>query len=198
MRAARSRRRHCGPVSQSTVSSPRRETISHSRSHATSASTKGKRHIGVHFQHHRARAGDGSQGVVGPQAERKITVGRRCWHNSAGNLCRHRPPWCCWRTPGWTIIAILGSGISFKRMLFPYFIAATVLCSLSLLLNNWIIPPANKTRLEFENRYIRNAFVLRAHNFHRQIKPGEYMYFESYNNAENTGYRFSYETLHRW
>jgi lipopolysaccharide export system permease protein len=93
------------------------------------------------------------------------------------------------------IIAILGSGISFRRMLFPYFIAATVLCSLSLILNNWIIPPANKTRLEFENRYIRNAFVLGAHNFHRQIKPGEYMYFESYNNADNIGYRFSYEKI---
>jgi lipopolysaccharide export system permease protein len=93
------------------------------------------------------------------------------------------------------IIAILGSGISFKRLLFPYFLAATALCTFSLLLNNWIIPPANKIRLEFENRYIRNAYFLDAHNFHRQIKPGEFMYFESYNNTDNIGYRFSYEKI---
>lgn len=93
------------------------------------------------------------------------------------------------------IIAILNSGISFRRLLFPYFIAATVLCGLSLLLNNWIIPPANKIRLEFENEYIRNAYVLKARNFHRQVKPGEFIYFESYNNVENIGYRFSYEKI---
>jgi lipopolysaccharide export system permease protein len=93
------------------------------------------------------------------------------------------------------IIAILSSGISFKRMLYPYFIAASVLCALSLLLNNWIIPPANKTRLEFENTYIRVAYVLHAHNFHRQIKPGEYIYFESYNSPDKIGYRFSYEKI---
>ncbi len=93
------------------------------------------------------------------------------------------------------IIAILNSGISFRRLLYPYMLAATVLCGLSLLLNNWIIPPANKKRLEFENVYIRNAFVLKAHNFHRQVKPGEFIYFESYNNTENIGYRFSYEKI---
>src|ERR1700741_5001491 len=53
------------------------------------------------------------------------------------------------------IIAILSSGISFKRMLLPYFIAATVLAALSFVLNGWIIPPANQKRLEFETLYIR-------------------------------------------
>jgi lipopolysaccharide export system permease protein len=93
------------------------------------------------------------------------------------------------------IVAILGSGISFRRMLFPYFIAATLLASLSFYLNGWVIPHSNEKRLSFENKYIRNPFVYRGRNVHRQIKPGEFIYIESYNNTENTGYQFSLEKI---
>lgn len=91
------------------------------------------------------------------------------------------------------IIAILGSGISFRRFLFPYMIAATVIASLSFYFNNWVIPHSTKIRLEFENRYIKNPFVYKYRNIHRQISPGNFIFFESYNNAENTGYQFSHE-----
>ena len=93
------------------------------------------------------------------------------------------------------IVAVLGSGISFKRLLLPYFIAATLLASLSFYLNGWVIPHANEKRLAFENVYIRNPYVYRGKNIHRQIKPGEYIYLESYNNNENTGYQFSFEKI---
>ena len=54
------------------------------------------------------------------------------------------------------IVAILSSGISFRRMLRPYFIAATVLALLSYYFNGWVIPHSNKVKLEFENTYIKN------------------------------------------
>ena len=38
------------------------------------------------------------------------------------------------------IVAILAGGISFKRMLRPYMLSATVLALLSLYLNNFLIP----------------------------------------------------------
>ncbi|MFI5219027.1 MAG: LptF/LptG family permease [Bacteroidia bacterium] len=91
------------------------------------------------------------------------------------------------------IVAILGSGISFKRFLLPYMIAATVIASLSFYFNNYVIPHSTKTRLEFENRYIKNPFKYVYRNIHRQISPGNFVYFESFNNTENTGYRFSHE-----
>jgi len=93
------------------------------------------------------------------------------------------------------IVAILSSGVSFRRFLLPYMLAATVLASLSFYLNNYIIPHANQKRLNFENTYIRNRFRNSDMNIHRQIKPGEYIYFESYNNFENIGSRFSYEVI---
>lgn len=93
------------------------------------------------------------------------------------------------------VVAILSSGVSFRRFLMPYMLAATVLACLSFFLNNYVIPHANQKRLSFENTYIRNKFRNSDINIHRQIKPGEYIYFESYNNFENIGSRFSYEVM---
>ena len=57
------------------------------------------------------------------------------------------------------IVAILASGISFKRLLLPYMLAATVLASISFYMNNWVLPHSNGKRIEFETRYIKNQYV---------------------------------------
>ena len=91
------------------------------------------------------------------------------------------------------IIAILNSGISFRRLLLPYFISALIIAGFSFYLAGWVIPRANVIRLNFENVYIKNPFVYKARNIHQQIKPGEFIYFESFNNFDNIGYLFSLE-----
>ncbi|HEX5003442.1 MAG TPA: LptF/LptG family permease [Bacteroidia bacterium] len=93
------------------------------------------------------------------------------------------------------IVAILASGISFRRLLLPYMVVALGLGTLSFYLNGWIIPHANKTRIAFENTYIKNPYELKARNIHRQIRPGEFIYLESYNNIDKTGFRFTYEKI---
>ena len=91
------------------------------------------------------------------------------------------------------IIAILGSGVSFRRMLMPYMAAAGFLACLSLYLNNFVIPHSNKERLAFEAQYIKNPYVFSGRHVHRQITPGQFIYFESYNNQDRIGYQFSFE-----
>jgi len=71
--------------------------------------------------------------------------------------------------------------------------AAAVIAALSLYLNNYVIPIANKERLAFENVYVRNRFVFKYRNIHRQLDKGNFVYFESFNNFDNTGYRFTNE-----
>lgn len=93
------------------------------------------------------------------------------------------------------IISILASGVSFKRFLLPYFISATVLAILSFYLNNFLIPDANKARLDFEEQYIRNQFKNDDKNIHIQLDDSSYAYLESYNNWANIGYKFSLETI---
>ncbi|MCX6291950.1 MAG: LptF/LptG family permease [Bacteroidetes bacterium] len=93
------------------------------------------------------------------------------------------------------IVAILNSGVSFRRMLFPYFISAAAIAIISFYFNGWVIPHSNSKRLAFENVYIRNPVEFKDRNIHRQISPGVYIYLESYNNNDNIGFRFAMEKI---
>jgi len=93
------------------------------------------------------------------------------------------------------IVAILCSGISFTRFLRPYLIGAAIISLTSVFLNTYLIPIANKTRLEFMNKYIDKDYVFNGHDVHRQIAPGVYIYMEHYNSIDNTGSRFTIEKM---
>jgi lipopolysaccharide export system permease protein len=91
------------------------------------------------------------------------------------------------------IIAILNSGTSYYRLLLPYFYGALFFAVLLFLGNHYIIPEANKKRIEFEGKYIYKVSPSAAYNFHRMVAPGEVIYMESYKPFDATSYRFSYE-----
>ena len=91
------------------------------------------------------------------------------------------------------IIAILSSGISFKRLMVPYMISAAIISSLTFTLNSFVIPPANKTRIEFQNKYVSNKKVDYAANVQLQVSPGVIAYINRYDDNLKTGYRFSME-----
>lgn len=91
------------------------------------------------------------------------------------------------------IVAILAGGVSFYRMLVPYMISAVILLALSFYLNNFVIPKANKKRLEFEEMYVRDPYRNNAQNIHRQIAPGTFIYMENYNIMSDVGFKFSVE-----
>ncbi|MDD3567383.1 MAG: LptF/LptG family permease [Bacteroidales bacterium] len=93
------------------------------------------------------------------------------------------------------IIAILSSGVSFRRMMFPYFVSAFIIAVFSFLLSSFIIPPANRVRLEFENTYVKKQYRNTDRNIHRQVRPGIYVYMQSYNTHSNIGQRFSIEHI---
>ncbi len=52
------------------------------------------------------------------------------------------------------VIAMLSNGMSFKRLMKPYMISAGIIAVFSFVLSSFIIPPANVTRINFQNRYI--------------------------------------------
>lgn len=91
------------------------------------------------------------------------------------------------------IIAIHASGISFNRFLIPYFIATTVIAALSWVLIMYIIPVSNTIKIEFEDKYIFNKVVNWERNIHRQVRPGEFIYIESYNIDSDNAFRFAME-----
>ncbi len=91
------------------------------------------------------------------------------------------------------IVAILSSGVSYRRLLYPYMLSASVITVLSLLLNNFVIPHATKKQIAFEDKYIRNEFYNKDRNIHMQLSPGNYIYMEQFITTEQTGVRFSIE-----
>ena len=93
------------------------------------------------------------------------------------------------------IVAILSCGISFHRMMVPYIFSATLIAILSLCLNLFIIPDANKTRLDFETKYIKNRYKSVGRNVHYQLAPGEFVYAESFSKWNNTAYKFTLEKI---
>jgi len=93
------------------------------------------------------------------------------------------------------IIAILNSGMSFKRLLKPFIISAVTLSILSFILGNFVIPHTNKIRIDFENKYIKGKQSQRVKNIHMQIKKDQYIYMESYNKSKDIGYKFTLENF---
>ena len=91
------------------------------------------------------------------------------------------------------IIAILSSGISFRRFLYPYFIGACILAAFSFVINDMIMPSANKKRLDFEDKYLKNPVIYLERNVHKQVEPGLFVYLEQFSNSTETAYKFSME-----
>lgn len=89
------------------------------------------------------------------------------------------------------IIAMLSSGISFRRIMRPYLISAGIIAIMSFMLSSYIIPHSNRVRLDFYHTYIKKKYVNKEKNIHRQIKPGVFIYMSSYNARSNTGYDFA-------
>jgi lipopolysaccharide export system permease protein len=93
------------------------------------------------------------------------------------------------------IIAILSSGVSFKRLLLPYFISAILLSLFSVYLSNFLIPPANQKRLDFEYTYVKDTQTFRDRHIHMQIRPGIFVYMEAFNERTGAGSRFTLEHI---
>ncbi len=91
------------------------------------------------------------------------------------------------------VVAILSSGVSFLRFLYPYFIGATILTLLSLYLNHFIVPYSNEVRIDFEEEYLGNSHWHGNEHIHRQIGPGKLIYFKSYHPKYLMGKYFSLE-----
>lgn len=91
------------------------------------------------------------------------------------------------------IVAILSSGVSFRRMLLPYFIGAAIIAGITFWLNGWIIPNSTKSRLAFEMEYLKPKKSASFRNIHMQVSKNVFLYLQSYNSTSDKGYQFTLE-----
>ncbi|MFR9603444.1 MAG: LptF/LptG family permease [Rikenellaceae bacterium] len=80
------------------------------------------------------------------------------------------------------IIAMLSGGMSFRRLMWPYFIGALIIASLSMTLNLWVVPISQKSCVAFAAEYIDNKKSTRYDkNIYRQVDPGLFVYLRNFN-----------------
>jgi lipopolysaccharide export system permease protein len=91
------------------------------------------------------------------------------------------------------IIAILSTGMSFNRLMLPYGISAALIAISIFTLSAFIIPPANKKRINFEDTYIKKKKIEYARNVQLEVEPGIFAYFDRYSHTSRMGYNFSIE-----
>jgi lipopolysaccharide export system permease protein len=89
------------------------------------------------------------------------------------------------------IIPMWNSGKPFSRFLRPYMIAATVIMLISLVMNHFILPKSNRTRLDFEERYYRDA--MSVNDYHAEYPGNQVVYFSSYYQEDNLANDFILE-----
>jgi len=91
------------------------------------------------------------------------------------------------------IIPMWFSGKPITRFIRPYMIGATILTIISLALNHFIIPRANKVRLDFEEKYYRDA--IQVEDYHADYPGNQTVFFSNYSNSQ-TG--INDLTVQRW
>lgn len=89
------------------------------------------------------------------------------------------------------IIAMLSSGITFRRLLRPYMIGAAIIATMTFVLSNYIIPPSNIDRIAYTNKYVKNKAVSYGTDIQLMVRPGEVAYFSRFDNTIKQGFRFS-------
>lgn len=93
------------------------------------------------------------------------------------------------------VIAILGSGISYRRMLRPYLHGSLIVALIVLLLGNFIIPISNRTLNEFEDAYIKTIHHTYYTNIHFQPAPGVHVAADNFDVKTLTAYNFTRNTF---
>jgi lipopolysaccharide export system permease protein len=91
------------------------------------------------------------------------------------------------------IVPILSGGASFKRFLYPYFIASLVIFFVVLISNLFIIPETNRIKNDFINIYVDPPETNSKRSTHMQLDEETFVYIDNFENTQKVGYKFMLE-----
>lgn len=92
------------------------------------------------------------------------------------------------------IIAILASGIAYRRFLRPFIIGGFLLCASNLITNHYLIPKANVVMNDFLRKYFFDKKVS-TDGVHLKISDSTYIYMGNFNFSSNSGGQFTIEKI---
>lgn len=89
------------------------------------------------------------------------------------------------------IIAMLSSGVSFRRLMRPYMISCVLIASVTFYLNSFVIPHGTVIRQNFESLYRNSKKNTSAENVQLLVGKGTVAYNQHYDDRYKRGYGFS-------
>lgn len=89
------------------------------------------------------------------------------------------------------IIAMLSSGVSFRRLMRPYMISCVLIASVTFYLNSFVIPHGTVIRQNFESLYRNSKKNTSAENVQQRVGKGTVAYIQHYDDRYKRGYGFS-------
>ena len=95
------------------------------------------------------------------------------------------------------IIAMLAAGVSFRRLMRPYFLSAALIALVNYYVGAYIIPHGTIVRQEFEAKYKNNEKITSASNVQLMVGPGIIAYIQQYDDRTKTGYGFSLDKFEK-
>ena len=94
------------------------------------------------------------------------------------------------------IISILNAGVSFNRLLRPYMIAALLIAGFHFIANHFIVPRGNKSRLDFEHKYIwKHSDRGKNNKVHMFLEDDKKIYIRYFNKKEKVAHDFRIENF---
>jgi lipopolysaccharide export system permease protein len=94
------------------------------------------------------------------------------------------------------VIAILASGVTFRRWLRPYMIGGILFASVLWLANRYVIPRANEIRSNFESRYLKNNEYQRSiSSYYMRADTNTYLGVKEYDTASKLATSFFMERI---
>jgi lipopolysaccharide export system permease protein len=92
------------------------------------------------------------------------------------------------------IVAILSSGVSYNRFLRPYFIGASIVALVMLVMAMFIVPNASKGYNEFKFRYLKKGKQDRiTSNIFNQLSENDFIYVSKFDPARQSATKFTFE-----
>lgn len=89
------------------------------------------------------------------------------------------------------IIAMMSTGVSFRRLMRPYMISAAVIACLTYVLGAYVIPRGSVKMVKFENTYKRRNVPTYTRNVQLEVDTGVIAYIGRYEDNIKTGYEFT-------
>ncbi len=88
------------------------------------------------------------------------------------------------------IIAMMSTGMSFRRILRPYIISSMIIAALTFYFGAYIIPKGSSELIKFENTFKKNNVKTYTTNVQLEVDKGVIAYIGRYEDRVKTGYEF--------